>query len=236
MSAAKTGNDMKRESFLYSLGAAALWRGLDRVAGLAKHILIAAAIGLSAQLDVFYMAVAILGVLVFSWAHLLDVLAVPQLVKARQEGDQAGFQSLAGGLFVFCLLASLLIFALFYGLREWIAALAPGFDTKRNAMLVDALAWLAPVALFYIPLRMLGSIARAVRRFTLFYQAEFLISLVVLICVFASHDEHVLLWAFGLGVSAAFFFFSGRYAAISNRGGIRLIRLFWPACNWPQAC
>ena len=72
----------------------ALWRGLDRVAGLAKHVLIAAAIGLSAQLDVFYMAVAILGVLVFSWAHLLDVLAVPQLVKASQAGDQATFQRL----------------------------------------------------------------------------------------------------------------------------------------------
>jgi peptidoglycan biosynthesis protein MviN/MurJ (putative lipid II flippase) len=236
MSAATTGNAMKRESFLHSLGAAALWRGLDRVAGLAKHILIAAAIGLSAQLDVFYMAVAILGVLVFSWAHLLDVLAVPQLVKASQAGDQATFQSLAGGLFILCLLASLLIASLFYGLRDWIAALAPGFDAKRNAMLVDALAWLAPVALLYIPLRMLGSIARSVRRFTLFYQAEFLTSLVVLTCVLVSDDPHVLLWAFGLGVSVAFFFSWRRCAAISSHGDIRSVRPSAPACTWLPAC
>jgi putative peptidoglycan lipid II flippase len=216
--------EMRRESFLYSLGASVVWRGMDRAAGLVKHIIIAAAIGLSAQLDVFYMAIAILGVLVFSWAHLLAVMAVPQLVKAWQEGDHARFQALAGGLFVFCLLVSLLLFSLFIGLRDWIVALAPGFDPSRKAMLADALLWLAPVALFYIPLRMLGSVARAVRRFSLFYQAEFLISLVVLACVAFSDDRHVLLWAFGLGVVAAFFFFFLPCAATSVPGGIHSTR------------
>jgi peptidoglycan biosynthesis protein MviN/MurJ (putative lipid II flippase) len=228
MNPERTGR-MKQESFLYALGASVVWRGMDRLAGLAKHILIAAAIGLSAQLDVFYMAIAILGVLVFSWAHLLDVMAVPQLVKAWQEGDRANFQSLAGGLFVFCLLVSLLLFSLFIGLRDWVVVLAPGFEPSRKTLLADALLWLAPVALFYIPLRMLGSVARGVRRFSLFYQAEFLISLVVLACVALSDDPHVLLWGFGLGVVAAFFFFCSPCAATSVPGGIRSTRLSKPA-------
>ena len=92
---------MKRESFLHSLGASALWRGLDRAAGLAKHVLIAAAIGLSAQLDVFYMAVAILGVLALLLVNELrkmfgTVLAencfVPENVASlRRMGDLSFF-------------------------------------------------------------------------------------------------------------------------------------------------
>jgi hypothetical protein len=45
-----------------------------------KHIVIAGAIGLSIQLDIFYMAIAIIGVLVSSWAHVFDYVAIPKMV------------------------------------------------------------------------------------------------------------------------------------------------------------
>lgn len=224
------------ESFLRALGASAFWGGLERMAGLGKHVLIAAAIGLSVQLDVFYMAVALLSVLVFSWANLLDVLAVPRLVRAWREGDHTTFQALAGGLLLLCALASLALALALVAARDWIALLAAGFDTERRALLADALLWLAPAALLYVPLRMLGAVARAVRRFTPFYQAEFLIALVVLICVAVSRDPHVLFWSFGLGVATAFFFCWSACAACSVPGATHSTRWCAPVWRWRPAC
>jgi len=83
----KTQNNTQ-ESFLSSIGSSAFWRVLDRGVGLSKHILIASMIGLSTQLDVFYMAMAILSVLVFSWGGVLDVATVPALVRLSKANKE----------------------------------------------------------------------------------------------------------------------------------------------------
>ncbi|MDR3159198.1 MAG: polysaccharide biosynthesis C-terminal domain-containing protein [Zoogloeaceae bacterium] len=194
------------ESFLKSIGASVLWRGLNYLAGLAKHIVIAAAIGLSAQLDVFYMAMALLGVLVFSWAGLLDIMAVPDMVRAWRENRHEEFRRIASGLFSLVLAGSAaLALTLCFAWGE-IANVAMGFDQGRKELLAQAIPWLLPAVLLYIPLRFIGSVLRAIRKFSLFYQAEFSIALVVLICVLSCEDAHVLLWSFSAGVSVAFLF------------------------------
>lgn len=198
---------MKPQSFLLSIGTSAFWKSLDRLSGLIKHVVIASAIGLSAQLDVFYIGLAFLGVLIFSWASLLDVLAVPRLVELWQRGEKTKFHELTGGMLALCLMGSLLLaIALYFG-NEIIASLAIGFDANRKELLAAALLWFIPVALFYIPLRFIGSIARALRHFSAFYQAEFFAGLVVLICVALFRDDpNVLYWSFSLGITLAFFY------------------------------
>lgn len=198
---------MKPQSFLSSIGTAVLWKGLDRLSGLLKHIVIAGAIGLSAQLDVFYMALALLGVLVFSWASLLDVMAVPRMVALWQQGRKSEFDQLTGGLFSLCFLVSLFLTVVIYLAGDFIASIAIGFDADRNALLEEAFFWLIPVLFFYIPLRFIGSVMRALRNFSAYYQAEFIAALVVLVCVVVfSDDPKVLLWSFSLGVALAFFY------------------------------
>jgi len=198
---------MKTESFLKSIGSSVLWKGLDRLAGFAKHIVIAATIGLSAQLDVFYMVIALLGVLVFSWASIIDVVAVPGMVKAWQENRHEEFQRVASGLFTLCLFGSLLLALLLYGGNSGIATVAIGFEQERRHLLADAIPWLIPVILLYIPLRLMGAVLRALRLFSSFYQAEFLTALTVLVCVLVfKEDGHVLLWSFSVGITASFLF------------------------------
>jgi putative peptidoglycan lipid II flippase len=198
---------MRQESFLSSLGTAAIWKGLDRISGFLKHVVIAGTIGLSAQLDVFYMAMALLGVFVFSWGNVLDVLAVPRMVGLWRNGERAAFRAYAGGMLILCLSGSLLLAMLIVlGWRQ-IASLALGFDAKRSQLLQQAFVWLIPVLIFYLPFRFMGSVMRALRSFSSSYQAEFAIAATVLVCVLLFRsDPHVLLWSFSLGITAAFFF------------------------------
>lgn len=197
----------KTESFLSSIGTAVLWKGLDRVSGLLKHIVIAGAIGLSAQLDVFYMVTALLGVFVFSWASLIDVIAVPRMVEVHQSGHYDVFKKVSGGLFTLTLVGSLFLAVAFYVFRNNLADIALGFESERSHLLMDSIPWLLPVILLYIPLRLLGAVLRALRLFSLFYQAEFITALTVLVCVyFFREDPLVLLWSFSLGITCAFVF------------------------------
>ena len=198
---------MVPESFLKSIGSSLLWKGLDRLAGFAKHLVIAAAIGLSAQLDVFYMGIALLGVLVFSWASMVDVVAVPGMVRAWRENRHVELRQTASGMFSLTLLGSLLLAFLLYAFRDGIAAVAIGFDQERRYLLAEAIPWLIPVILLYIPLRLMGAVLRALRSFSPFYQAEFITALIVLVCVwFYKEDGHVLLWSFSVGITASFLF------------------------------
>ncbi|MBO9480320.1 lipid II flippase MurJ [Salinisphaera sp. G21_0] len=190
-----------------SIGSSVLWKGFDRLAGLSKHIVIAAAIGLSAQLDVFYMGVALLGLLVFSWASMIDVVAVPGMVRAWQENRHEDFRRIAAGMFTLTLIGSLVLAVLLYTGRSGISAMAIGFEQERRQLLAEAIPWLLPVILLYIPMRLMGAVLRALRSFSPFYQAEFITALAVLICVWVyKEDGHVLLWSFSAGVTASFLF------------------------------
>lgn len=198
---------MAPESFLKSITSSLFWKGLDQLTGFAKHIVIAAAIGLSAQLDVFYMGVALLGVLVFSWAGMIDVVAVPGMVRAWRENRHEDFRSVASGMFTLTLIGSLLLVVLLYTFRGNISAVAIGFGHERRQLLTAAIPWLVPVILLYIPMRLMGAVLRAVRSFSPFYQAEFLTALVVLVCVWVyKGNDHVLLWSFSVGITASFLF------------------------------
>jgi peptidoglycan biosynthesis protein MviN/MurJ (putative lipid II flippase) len=199
---------MSPESFLKSIGSSVFWRGLDRLAGFIKHIVIAATLGLSVQLDVFYMAVAFLGVFVFSWGRLLDIIAVPDMVKAWKENRREEFRQIASGSFSLALIISFLLAVILYFARTGIAEIAIGFEQNRKHLLAEAIPWLLAVIMFYIPMRSMGAILRALRNFSSLYRSEFLISLSILFCVLGFREnEHVLLWSYSAGIIVAFLYF-----------------------------
>jgi peptidoglycan biosynthesis protein MviN/MurJ (putative lipid II flippase) len=203
----------KRESFLHSIGASIVWKTFERISGLAKHVVVAAVIGLSSQLDTFYMAIAILGLLVFSWGNLIDVIAVPQLVGLKQKNDINAFKKTSCGLFYLCILFSLVVIILTFFFKEFIAKIAIGFEPERQYLISKALIWFFPVILLYIPMRFFGSLFRALRNFSIFYQSEFLMSFVALvIIIFFKNHPAVLLFSYSSGVFVAFFylFFNGK--------------------------
>ncbi len=195
-----------RESFLHSITSSVFWKGLSAIAALAKQIVIAATLGLSAQLDIYYMMIAFLGVLVFSWADMMDFVAVPNMVKANEKGRQA-FNQLSSGLFCLSILFSFLLVIFFMVFGGQISKLALGFDPTRKELLAGASIWILPVVLLYIPRRQLGAILRSRRQFSPFYQAEFLTTLLVSVCVIIYYDKaEVLLWSLSIGTFVSFLF------------------------------
>ncbi len=184
-----------------------MWKSFGRLTGVLKHIIVAATIGLTAQLDVFYMAMALLGVFVFSWAQVLEVIAVPRLVELFNSDKKDEFLSLTSGLFVLCFGFSVLICLLMFTCRGFIAKAAWGFDSERYLLLTESFIWLLPVLLFYIPFHFIGSVFRSVRKFSIFYQAHFIIGAVTLVLLILYKDQpNVLYWSYSVSFAFAFAF------------------------------
>ncbi|WP_367680573.1 lipid II flippase MurJ [Candidatus Fukatsuia anoeciicola] len=202
---------MHPESFLKSINSAIFWRGSSKLLGLAKHVIIASVIGLSAKLDSFFIMTALLGILVLSWGEMIDIITVPHMVQSWQKGDTKEFRKITSGYMTLTLLGSLLLASLIYFFRDKLPLLVIGFEMERGQLLIDAVPWLLPVIIFYTPFRYIGAVLRAKRQFSLFYKAEFLLALVTLLCLeFFNQQPNVLFWSYSFGVMVAFLYLLAR--------------------------
>ena len=127
------------------------WKSLSRLISFLKHIIIAATIGLSSQLDVFYLAISIIGVMVISWAGLFEIIAMPKMVQYIQKNRLSKFKHLTSAVFSLGILISILILLNFYFFPEYIAKIAPGLKDERIAFLTNSFFFLLPAIAFLIP-------------------------------------------------------------------------------------
>ena len=198
---------LRKESFLHAIISSVGWKIGERGTSFIKHIVIASAIGLSTQLDVYYMVIGLLGVLVFSLGGLVEILAVPALVAHQQKGEDAEFHAVASGVFQITLMMSLLLTILVFGLRELIAEIAIGFDAAQKAQIAEGFFWVLPMLLLHIPKSYLLSLLRAKRHFSISYQAEFILGVVSLACIVIWwRVPHVLLWSISIATIASFLY------------------------------
>lgn len=194
----------KKESYLQSIGSAIFWNGLLKGANFFKQIVLAAAMGLSAELDVFYMSIAILGLLVFSWGNVLDVIMIPKLIKIK-ENSSSDFKQYVASIFWRVVGFTFILVYLLYFFSSYIPEIAIGFDEGRSDLLGQSFYWFLPGVLFYLPAKFLGSVLRSVRDFSGYYQSEFIMGIVILTTIlFFPNYKYVLSWSFSIG---AFFCF-----------------------------
>ncbi len=198
---------IKKESYLNSVKASIVWKGLDRILAFLKHIIIAGSIGLNNELDVFYVILNLLGVIVFSWANIIDTICVPLMVEYLSADKKSNFKNLAGSLFSFSIFFSFFLAIIFLLFNKQLSLVAIGYNNEKSNLLSSGIRIVIPVVLFYIPLRALGSILRSNRKFTIFYQAEFLNSLIILIIIYFFSDvNNILLHSFNIGILLSFIF------------------------------
>ena len=209
----------RQETFLHSIGFGVVWRLLSKLVGFFKHIIVASAIGLSAQLDVFYMALSILGILVFSWSGVLEIIAIPKLIELYKNKQYATFKQLTGGLFWLVFLGSALLSIIVFFMSNYLARIAIGFEPYRTQILGNAFYWFIPAVLLVVPASLMGGIMRATRQFSHCNKSEFMGSVIILICVLLYTDnENVLFWSFALSIVVGFvylLFFSYQYIDFS---------------------
>jgi putative peptidoglycan lipid II flippase len=159
-----------------------------RLLGYAKHVMIAAFIGLSSQLDAFYVAFTVLSLAVLSYGDVFDSLGVPRLVETLQRGDEETFKELAGNFLAFSFLLSLVLGGILLLVAPWASAIAPGFSPEKKEFVYRSLMFLYPIALFYLPHHAIGSFMRSRRRFLSFYLGELVFAVVSLLIIFVWRD------------------------------------------------
>ncbi len=170
-----------------------------------KHIIIAGAIGLTVKLDIFYMSIAIIGVLVSSWSHVFDVIAIPKLVNYIKLEKKIEIENLVGGFLSLSLIISGLILAIFLIFPDIIAYMAFGFSEEMKNKLSDSFFWLLPAILLFLPLSLAGSILKAKREFIIYYLYEILASIIVLLSIyFYLNNSNVLYWSYSLSITIPF--------------------------------
>lgn len=198
---------IKRESFGRAIASSVIWGTSGKFIGILKHVVVAGAIGLSAQLDSYFAATSIITVFVFLVAGMFDILGVPILIALKKDGNSDGFNRVARSLFSGSLLAGVCSFLLIIVFRENLTVLAQGFDPARKQLLVDGLVYLAPLAFFYFPLRQLAAIHRAEGHYSVSYQADFLVTFSWFLIIVVFRDvEMVLFFSWPIAVAIGLLF------------------------------
>ena len=170
-----------------------------------KHIIIAGFIGLSSQLDVFYMAIAIIGVLVSSWGHVFDVIAIPKIIELSKIKNSKELNLFLGGMLTLSLFLSLFICAIFIFFPHYVIFMAYGFDDQRKYLLSESFFWLIPAIVMFLPLSFVGSILKSFRQFNILYLSEIIGSIIVLFCIyFYLEKPNVLYWSYSLNILIPF--------------------------------
>ena len=192
-------------------------------------------IGLTAEVDVFYMAVAIITLFVFSWGRIAEVLAVPRLVELLNHGKSEEATRLSADLFSFSITFSLVLGLALNLLWPLLTHIAWGFDDTRLNLLDESVQWAQPLLFLYIPTRMLYSLSKARRVFYISYRNEFIVTLTILaIITIYPNAKGVLIWSFGLGTLVAFLTTLASTWRLLGRwgnpfsGGVRAILPFAP--------
>ena len=81
----------QKQSVLFAAINNVIVRFGQQLISLFKHIIIAGYIGLSNELDIFYMSLAIFAVLITSWAIVFDIIAIPKLVRYQSNQKYENF-------------------------------------------------------------------------------------------------------------------------------------------------
>ncbi|MEY4684002.1 MAG: hypothetical protein RLZ25_461 [Pseudomonadota bacterium] len=226
----------KRQTFFDAIWSSVIWTTLDRAAALFKHAYVASMIGLTAEVDVFYMAVAIITLFVFSWGRIAEVLAVPRLVELINLGKREEANRLSADLFSFSIAFSIVVGFALNLIWPLVTHIAWGFDNERLDLLKESINWAQPLLFLYIPTRMLYSLSKAHRAFYVSYRNEFIVTLTILgIIKLYPESKGVLIWSFSAGTLVAFLTtlasswrFFGRFGNPWSMG-IRAIVPFAPA-------
>lgn len=179
---------LKPQTAIRGVFSVGLINAAARIIAYAKHIAITALIGLSAQLDAFYMATTVLGLTIFVFGDVFDSAGIPRLVRTLRTDGEEKFRDLAGSVLAFAfILAACLAFLLLL-VAPWTPWIAPGFSAEKKDLILGNLLFLAPMAVLFLPYHAMGAVLRARRRFQAFYLGEIVIATVTLIIILVWHD------------------------------------------------
>lgn len=205
--------DPSTQTAIQGVATATILNLFSKLLNYIRHIVIAAYIGLSVELDAFYVATSVVAIFINTFGDIFDSVGIPILVKTRTREGEESFRRLTGSIFTFAvkLGATLCLFMILcFPLAP---RLVPGFRAESRGFIYENLIFLIPYALAYLPYHCLGSFFRSVRRFYVFSAVEFLVQAIALLVLFqlrASERAVPLSLSAGYLIGLGFFVFWGQ--------------------------
>ena len=192
-------------AFVYAapriMAATILMQGL----GLFRQILIAGYFGLTRSLDVYYTTLAVATVVVLVFAPMIESVAIPQLIRAREESDR-DVRTLGGALLLGSLALSLTLSAALVLAMPLIAPLvSAGFSADERGALSEIAPAFVLWTLTALPYAAVAAIHKSARRYNLVLAAELTISVVATLALITRHGRpRDIALAMGAGYALAF--------------------------------
>ena len=196
----------KPQSFLKSLFLSVIWKSSGILLSFIKHVVIASTFGLGLQTDLFYMTSSLVGVLVGSWAGVIEISVIPRLVEERCKNNTNCRQDFANILAII-LLFSLILTIIIYCCRYKISFLLSGLSEEKISLLASCISYSIPIILCTLPMSVISSFLRAYRDFSPVNHSGFIVSVLsLLIFVIFYSQPYVLIWSYNISVLIGFFY------------------------------
>ena len=194
------------QSLLRGMLLASAWFALCRALGLAKNIWFAALFGLSAHMDTYLFALGIALLVAALSSRWLVEVSVVYLAKTRSELGQEACLRRAAALAWLSLGFGSAAAAAVWLAAPMLSELAVGFDAARRDAVAQGLLLLLPVVGLAGINGIMSATLRAMRRFSVDSQSEFVSSLVALLALWLWRDHpHILFFAMSASVAAKVF-------------------------------
>lgn len=155
--------------------------------GMLRQVVVAASFGLSRDLDYFWVAFAIVSLLVITSGFVFESVAVPFLVAEREEGR--GDEARSGVFWLSILVGGGLSLVLLVGGYFLIDIFAAGFHEDGKKQVLALLWWFAPVGLVFLPYSALAAGYKSSWRFFRVFLVEALLTGSAVLFIFLWKDD-----------------------------------------------
>jgi putative peptidoglycan lipid II flippase len=179
------------QTAIQGVAFASLLNTLAKATVYLRHVIITMYIGLTVELDAFYVAASVVSLFINVFGDIYDSVGIPFLVRAREKNGFDSFRSLTGSLFSLTLATTAMLTLLMLLASPFAHLIVPGFQVTSREFIRNNLYFLLPYALAYLPYHCLGSFFRATRNFKIFYWSEFLVQGIALAGLLAYHRHEL---------------------------------------------
>ncbi len=158
--------------------------------GVVRQILIAGYFGISRDLDIFYVTLALATTIAFSLGNTFDAVVVQHLVETRNERGESAFRQLAGSCVTSALAASSVVAIFFVAIVPALARLVTtGFDHAAQKQVANMSLYFVPWIIISLPYNAIGASLKSLRLFRLVFGCEIIVSVVTTLFLILVHNS-----------------------------------------------
>ena len=153
-----------------------------RLFGYLKNVVIAISLGLTAETDMYFLAISFIGLFLI-FVDVFDSIGIPHLVDIRKKGDWENFYKFSALLLTLTTILAISLSILAFIVSQFITSIVFIIDEHNKSLLVLNFYLLIPYLFFNFFFHHFGAIHRSINNFSIYFLGEFIFSFFSLIFI-----------------------------------------------------